>query len=98
MRTIKTKLPDGRVVKTATDSRDVRYCRVKLFNNDGSIEDYGGPWPNGIAREKHREAVQAQKTTRRATTTGPRRGSKARIKRKEQHQNERDHSQGVRVR
>ena len=61
MRTLKTKLPDGRTVETRTDRGDVRYCRIFLIEADGAVNLYDGPWPNGIANEKHREAVTALK-------------------------------------
>lgn len=58
MRTIKTTLKDGRKVVTQNDS-DPRYCRVYLLDATGNTLDNDGPWPTGIAKDKHNEMVKA---------------------------------------
>ncbi len=58
MRTITTKLDGGRSLKTRTDTGDVRYCKVWLYVPNMPPLIMSGPWPNGIAREKHNEALQ----------------------------------------
>jgi hypothetical protein len=57
MRTIKTTLKDGRKVVTKTDHQDTRYCRVYLLDANDQPQDNDGPWPTGIAKQKHDEMV-----------------------------------------
>src|ERR1035437_5919283 len=58
MRQFQKKLRDGRIVVTREDRRDIRYCRIYLLDSKGKkVLDSDGPWPDGIAKEKHKEMI-----------------------------------------
>lgn len=63
MKKIEKKFEDGRRVVTATDPADVRYCRVTVYGADDRVLTRDGPWPTGIAQEKHKEMVSRLKDT-----------------------------------